>query len=688
MAKKKKEENKDLQEAVNEIKQKFGEGAIMKLNEIKKVDIGVIPTGSISLDLALGVGGIPRGRVIEIFGPEASGKTTVALHILKEAQKRKGVGAFVDVEHALDPSYAKKIGVNLNDLLISQPDSGEEALQIVESLVRSGEVDVVIIDSVAALAPKAEITGEMGEFQIGLQARLMSSALRKLSAIVAKTKTIVIFLNQTRMKIGVMFGCLNYKSKINLSDGTTEWIGRLVNQKKKAEVLSYDWKQGKVVARPVVNWYRNGSADKFLQITAYKPYGNGGTNFACTLNHPILTPAGWRKAKDIATGDKIMIAAPFRLSDFQLEIIRGSLLGDGSLSSTSRRKSSGVRFRLGHVLKQKKYLEWKASLFKNIPYYIFSDKKSIRFDLTPLPELYFLRKEMYKRNYKFLSADALANLTPLSLAIWYMDDGSLVIRNKAGDRGRIAMVVKKIHPRSRKALQELLENRYDIKTRLSLRGKNKQPILSFDQKNTDKFLSLIKRYVHSSMDYKLLPQYRGKFSVKPVFNKVFLKPIAVPVLDIKEKPKTRSMMRFDIQVAQTHNFLADGAIVHNSPETTSGGLALKFYSSVRINLRRSAKIKKKDQIIGNRVRAKIDKNKVAAPFKIAEFDIYYNEGISYLTDLVNLALKHNIVKQAGSWYQYNNKKLGQGMEATKEFLKENPDVVKEIKKDVMEAEKE
>ncbi len=331
MAKKKKKENKDLQEAVNEIKQKFGEGAIMKLNEIKKVDIGVIPTGSISLDLALGVGGIPRGRVVEIFGPESSGKTTVALHILKEAQKRDGVGAFVDVEHALDPSYAKKIGVNLNDLLISQPDSGEEALQIVESLVRSGEVDVVIIDSVAALAPKAEITGEMGEFQVGLQARLMSSALRKLSAIVAKTKTIVIFLNQTRMKIGVFWG---------------------------------------------------------------------------------------------------------------------------------------------------------------------------------------------------------------------------------------------------------------------------------------------------------------------------------------------------------------------SPETTSGGLALKFYSSVRINLRRSAKIKKKDQIIGNRVRAKIDKNKVAAPFKIAEFDIYYNEGISYLTDLVNLALKHNIVKQAGSWYQYNNKKLGQGMEATKEFLKENSDVVKEIKKNVMEAEKE
>ena len=199
-------EKPDLKEALDEIKQRFGEGAIMKLKEVGLVDVDVIPTGSISLDLALGVSGVPRGRVIEIFGPEASGKTTLALHILAEAQKQGGVGAFIDAEHALDPDYAKRIGVNTDDLLISQPDSGEQALQIVETLVRSGEIDVIVVDSVAALTPKAEIEGEMGELKIGLQARLMSQALRKLSAIVAKTKTVVIFLNQIRMKIGVMFG--------------------------------------------------------------------------------------------------------------------------------------------------------------------------------------------------------------------------------------------------------------------------------------------------------------------------------------------------------------------------------------------------------------------------------------------------------------------------------------------------
>ena len=319
-------EKKDLEEAIEEIKQRFGEGAIMKLKEVGAADVDIIPTGALSLDMALGVGGVPRGRVIEIYGPEMSGKTSLSLHILAEAQKQGGVGAFVDAEHALDPDYAKKIGVNVDDLLISQPDSGEQALQIVETLVRSGEVDVIVIDSVAALVPQAEIAGEMGEFQIGLQARLMSQCLRKLSGIVAKTKTAVIFLNQTRMKIGIRFG---------------------------------------------------------------------------------------------------------------------------------------------------------------------------------------------------------------------------------------------------------------------------------------------------------------------------------------------------------------------NPETTPGGLALKFYSSVRIDLRRTAQIKHGEEIIGNRVKAKIVKNKVAAPFKTTEFDIYYNEGISKFADLINAGIRAGLIKKAGSWLQYENTKLGQGLEASRIFLRENPEIAEKIKKAII-----
>ena len=209
--KKEKKEDKSvnqtgLEDTLKAIQTKFGEGAIMKMGDTPKVDINVIPTGSIGLDMALGVGGIPRGRIIEIFGPESSGKTTLSLHIVAEAQKLGGVCAYIDAEHAMDPEYTKKLGVNINDLLISQPDTGEQALEIVESLVRTGKIDVVVIDSVAALTPKDEIEGDMGAYHVGKQARLMSQALRKLTAIVAKSKTVVIFINQIRMQIGVMFG--------------------------------------------------------------------------------------------------------------------------------------------------------------------------------------------------------------------------------------------------------------------------------------------------------------------------------------------------------------------------------------------------------------------------------------------------------------------------------------------------
>ena len=197
---------KAVEVAVTQIERNFGKGAIMRLGDRPKVQVDVIPTGSISLDAALGIGGIPRGRVTEIYGPESSGKTTLALHVIAEAQKQGGLAAFVDAEHALDPIYAKKLGVDTVNLLVSQPDNGEQALEIVETLVRSGALDIIVIDSVAALVPKAEIEGEMGDSHMGLQARLMSQALRKLTGTVSKSNTSVIFINQVREKIGVMFG--------------------------------------------------------------------------------------------------------------------------------------------------------------------------------------------------------------------------------------------------------------------------------------------------------------------------------------------------------------------------------------------------------------------------------------------------------------------------------------------------
>jgi recombination protein RecA len=200
------EKKRALEMAMSQIEKQFGKGAIMKLGEVSHLNVEVIPTGALGLDIALGVGGVPRGRVVEIFGPESSGKTTVALHIVAEAQKAGGEAAFIDAEHALDPVYAKKLGVDVENLIVSQPDTGEQALEIAEALVRSGAIDVIVIDSVAALVPKAEIDGEMGDAHVGLQARLMSQALRKLAGVISKSKTTAIFINQLREKVGIMFG--------------------------------------------------------------------------------------------------------------------------------------------------------------------------------------------------------------------------------------------------------------------------------------------------------------------------------------------------------------------------------------------------------------------------------------------------------------------------------------------------
>ena len=240
---------KALEAAMGQIEKQFGKGSIMRMGEATNFDIESIPTGALALDMALGIGGLPRGRVVEIYGPESSGKSTLAMHVVAEAQRNGGVCAYIDAEHAMDPVYARAIGVNVDDLLISQPDTGEQALEIVDMLIRSGAIEVIVIDSVAALTPRAEIEGDMGDSHVGLQARLMSQALRKLTGGLSKSNTVAIFINQLREKIGVLYGCFFYDARVVLADGTTEMIGKIVNQKLPVQVLSYDAKTGTVGAQ-------------------------------------------------------------------------------------------------------------------------------------------------------------------------------------------------------------------------------------------------------------------------------------------------------------------------------------------------------------------------------------------------------------------------------------------------------
>lgn len=549
---------KAVEAALLNIEKKFGKGSIMRLGEREVSDIPAISTTSISLDAATGIGGVPRGRVIEIFGPESSGKTTLALHIVAEAQKAGGVAAYIDAEHAMDAEYAGKLEVNIDELLISQPDSGEQALEIVEALVRSNGVDVIVVDSVAALVPRAELEGEMGDSLPGLQARLMSQALRKLTAIVASSNTCLIFINQIREKIGVMFGCFHYDTRVVLANGKTEKIGKIVNQRLPVEVMSFDPQTGKVEPRRVINWYDNGNADYFLQFEV-EGGPSGRRRFAATPNHTIFTPWGEVAAEDLRVGDEVLVAVKdYRVTDDQLQLLLGGALGDGSLRQAGTHTAT---FRVGHGEAQADYVDWKHAMLQPFARRMGKVGRGVGFDTYAFPTL---------------TNDTLA-------------------------------------------------------TRQQMR---------------------------------VVPARVSKIYVKP---------------------PTRSSRKFDLEVEGNHTYLVDGVVVHNSPETTTGGRALKFYSSLRIDIRRIGSIKDGERVVGNRTKVKIVKNKVAPPFRECEFDIMYGEGISREGDLLDLGVTNKIVEKSGAWFSYNGERLGQGRENSKQALKDNPDLLHRIKVDVRAA---
>jgi recombination protein RecA len=674
--------------ALAQIDKQFGKGSVMRLGERPDAPMAVIPTGSIALDIALGIGGLPRGRVIEIYGPESSGKTTVALHAVANAQQLGGIAAFIDAEHALDPDYAQALGVDTDALLVSQPDTGEQALEIADMLIRSGALDVIVIDSVAALVPRAEIEGEMGDSHVGLQARLMSQALRKITGALSNSNTTAIFINQLREKIGVMFGCMSYGTRVTLADGTQEKIGKIVNQKLDVEVLSYNPETDRVEPRRIVNWFDNGNADHFLQFTVAKSSGNGRAQFAATPNHLVRTASGWSSAGDLIAGDRVMLAEMHRLSEQQWQVVLGSLMGDGNLSP-NRRDRSGVRFRLGHGAKQAAYLDWKVSLLGNIEVGRRTDARGAVFaDFTPLSELGEVQRAVYLGDgKKHLSWDYLKALTPLALAIWYMDDGGFTVRSKGLQQrgsGRIEICVEAMAEGTRQRLVEYLRDTYGIVTRLARVGARQKAVLIFTTAASAKFQELVAPYVHQSMSYKLLPRFQERCGVEPQF--VVPEPRLVParVLDVRLKPKTRSMRKFDIEVEGNHNYFVDGVMVHNSPETTTGGRALKFYSSVRLDVRRIESLKDGTDTVGNRTRVKVVKNKCASPFKQAEFDIMYGKGISREGSLIDVGVEQGIIRKSGAWYTYDGDQLGQGKENSRNFLKDHPDVAAEIEKKILE----
>jgi len=662
--------------AIASIDRQFGKGAIMRLGQGSVFDeISVIPTGALSLDVALGIGGIPRGRVTEIYGPESSGKTTLALHIIAEAQRMGGTAAFIDAEHALDPIYAKNLGVNTDELLISQPDTGEQALEIAETLVRSNAVDAIVIDSVAALVPRAEIDGDMGDSLPGLQARLMSQALRKLTAAISRSGGAVIFINQIREKIGVMFGCFHYTTRVVLADGSTEKIGKLVNQRRAVDVLSYDPATGRIEPRRVVNWFDNGRVDHFLQFEV-EGGRSGRRHFGATESHVIFTPNGPTAAADLEVGDEVLVSVrDYDLTAGQWQVILGGSFGDGSLRKVGAHVAS---FRVGHSEAQKDYLRWKHSMLAPFSSPIRRTRNGFGFDTLAIPALADLRSHYYGTGRERLAAQAvLDRLDARGLAVWYADDGSFMGSYARWGKGKAVLYNTALSAESRARVVGLFE-------RLGIghpRDDGRGFWLSSEQTAT--FHRMIAPYVHPSMDFKLHPSERGRFewqpelegSVAPLANRAHLRAVPARILKRYVKPATRSTHRFDLEIEGNHTYLVDGVVVHNSPETTTGGRALKFYSSIRLDIRRQEAIKNGTESIGVHTKVKVVKNKLAPPFREAEFDVIYGEGISKEGSVLDAAVEQNLVEKSGTWHTYGTERIGQGRENAKKYLKDNPKVL-------------
>jgi len=677
----KREEALDV--ALGQIERQFGKGSVMRMSDQAQVAIGAISTGSLSLDMALGIGGLPRGRVVEVYGPESSGKTTLVYHVIAEAQRRGGICAFIDAEHAMDPQYARRIGVNIDDLLVSQPDTGEQALEICELLVRSGAVDVVAIDSVAALTPRAEIEGEMGDTHVGLQARLMSQALRKLAGTLNRTDTICLFTNQLREKIGVMFGCFHYDARVVLEDGTTEKIGKIVNQRLPVRVMSMDPATGKIEPRRILSYFDNGPTDEFWQFEVEAGGGSGRRKFACTPNHIIFTPAGEQEAGELDVGDEVLVAVKdYALTASQRQLVYGGVLGDGSLRQVSER---GVTFRVGHGSKQSAYCEWKHDMLAPYAHSLGKMGNGIGFDTVPIRELRPLHEAVYAGvggGKKRVTPELVGQLDERAIAVWYADDGTFSGSYARWGHGKAEICAVSLDRESRELLAERCDELGMGRPTVTGRG------LLFSGDRARLFHERIAPYVHPNVDYKLHPSLRGRFAWPAI--ETDLQPrsvvtgrpalVAVPMRITKKylKPQSRKTHRFDLEIEGNHTYLVDHVVVHNSPETTPGGRALKFYASVRLDIRRIETLKDGTEAYGNRVRVKVAKNKVAPPFKQAEFDIIYGSGISWEGTVLDVGIERKVVQKAGSYFSFGDERLGQGRQNATAFLSEHPDLVQQI----------
>jgi recombination protein RecA len=510
----------------------------------------------------------------------------------------------------------------------------------------------------------------------------MSQALRKLAGTLNRTDTICLFTNQLREKIGVMFGCLSANTSVLLADGSRERIATIVNKRLPVEVMSMDPDTGAISPRRIVNYFRNGQTDDWLRIEA-----EGRQNchrLTCTPNHIVFTPDGERHAFEIQAGDEILVAAKqYAVSQDQMQLILGSVLGDGSLRRVA---AHSVKFRVGHGVDQREYLEWKHEVLAPFVHGFAPVGNGIGFDSIPMQQLVSLYETIYTGNGGKcrVSEDIASALDARAIAVWYADDGTFSGSYERWGHGKAEIAAPGFDRDSRELLARRCEELGMGRPTASDRG------LLFSGERTKRLHERIASHIHPSIAYKLHPAYRGRFAWLPDDGDAHLngtrlaartRLAAIPVRVTRvysTPPAPHKRQRYDLEIEGTHTYLANNVVVHNSPETTPGGRALKFYSSVRLDIRRIETLKDGAEAFGNRVRVKVVKNKVAPPFKQAEFDIIYGTGIPWEGSLLDTAIERKIVQKSGSFFSFDDERLGQGRQNATAFLREHPDLAQRI----------
>ena len=673
-----------LNAALSKIEKNFGKNAVMKMDKEHIIECDTCSTGSLTLDMALGVGGLPYGRIVEIFGPESSGKTTMMLHVIAAAQRDGKTCAFIDAEHAFDPVYAKALGVDVKSLYFSQPDDGESALNIAEILVNSGAMDVIVIDSVAALTPRSEIEGEIGDSHVGLQARMMSQALRKLTPTVKKNNTLIVFINQIRMKIGVMFGCLHAKNKITFTDGRKFTIKEIVENKIEGNVWSYNEKTHQMEAKPIIDWHYNGDVNShhdYLKITAKHPKTQEKSKVYVTKNHEILTQKGWIEAQNLNIGDTV-----YNKTSSDYDNMFGFIQGCLASGFTSVNMENQLEFKtISHL--PEKYLNWKKQK-------LLENTENQKFVLS------IIQKENTANLLKIFEASNNI-ISDLAMSVWFTENGFL----DEDDEFHLLVNLDDVVLATKLSLL-LNQNNYPNKV---VHSDDKYQILFTD---SQKLIAVLSKYGHLEVLNELcgLQDLVSYFNWKGLLhaNQEHVKASKLEEYklpnNVAEIVKIEYMSRksfdhefgkYDITVKDNHNYLVGnnnpkstgGIIVHNSPETTTGGNALKFYASVRLDIRRTGQIKKGDEVVGNETKVKVIKNKVAPPFKEANFEIIYGKGVNISAEILDLSVKLGLVDKSGAWYSYDGAKIGQGKENACVWLNNNPEVKDKLYETILSSNK-